>query len=103
MGKKKHKPPDNLPGQIIVTDTLDLHGIFPEQVTGIVNDFLYNGQELGLEQVRIIHGKGKSRLKWEVVQVLKGHDLVDGFKDAPPELGGWGSTLVVLKSQEPVE
>lgn len=97
MGKKKHIPPDGIPGEIVVTDTLDLHGFFPEQVEELVSAFLKNAGNLGLKHLRIVHGKGRSRLKWEVVRILKNHDSVYDFKDAPPDMGGWGSTVVRLK------
>lgn len=82
--------------QMIVTDTLDLHGFFPEQVSEIVEAFIRNALDLGLKRLRIIHGKGKSRLKYEVYQVLKTDSHVIQYKDAPPELGGWGATVVEL-------
>ena len=81
---------------IEVTDTLDLHGFFPEQVKEVVSSFIENAIDLNLEYVKIIHGKGKSRLKWEVHRVLKEDQRIIDFKDAPPESGGWGATLVQL-------
>ncbi|MDZ7332648.1 MAG: Smr/MutS family protein [candidate division KSB1 bacterium] len=106
MGQKNDniKPSDKpeeldeaLPESIEVTDVLDLHGFFPEQVPEIVIDFIQNALELQLYRLRIIHGKGKSRLKWEVYQILKQHPQVAWFGDAPPEIGGWGATIVELK------
>lgn len=106
MGRNKDnlRPSDDpdeldeaLPEYIEVTEVLDLHGFFPEQVPEIVTHFIQNALELKLYRLRIIHGKGKSRLKWEVYQVLKEHPQVAWFGDAPPEIGGWGATIVELK------
>jgi DNA-nicking Smr family endonuclease len=108
MGKKdKNKDTDQylenwnddevLPEYIEVTDVLDLHGFFPEQVPEMVEEFIKNALELKLYQLRIIHGKGRSKLKWTVHQVLKDHPDVAWFGDAPPETGGWGATIVELK------
>ena len=88
---------EELPEFIEVTDVLDLHGFFPEQVPEMVDEFITNALELKLYRLRIIHGKGRSRLKWEVHQVLKGNPHVAWFGDAPPEIGGWGATIVELK------
>lgn len=88
-----------LPEYIEVTDVLDLHGFFPEQVGEIVEEFIKNAFDLQLYQLRIIHGKGKSKLKWTVYQALKNHPDVAWFGDAPPDLGGWGATIVELKMQ----
>ncbi len=88
---------EELPEYIEITDVLDLHGFFPEQVLEVVDEFIKNALELKLYHLRIIHGKGRSRLKWEVHQVLKGNPHVAWFSDAPPEIGGWGATIVELK------
>jgi len=88
---------DELPEYIHVTDELDLHGFFPEQAPEIVNEFIRNAKELKLTTLRIAHGKGKSKMKWTVRQVLKAHPDVENFGDARPESGGWGATIVELK------
>lgn len=85
------------PDAVVVTDVLDLHGFFPEQVPEMIEEFILNAQELELKSLRIIHGKGKSKLKWIVLKELEKYSQVDSFRDAPAELGGWGATLVYLK------
>jgi len=96
MGHNKQE--DNLPEYIYVTDELDLHGFFPEQVPEIVEEFIRNAKELKLTTLRIVHGKGKSKMKWTVHQLLKEHPDVAKFGDARPNSGGWGATIVELKS-----
>jgi DNA-nicking Smr family endonuclease len=86
-------------GVFHVSDTLDLHGFFPQQIPPMIRDFIDNAQKLGLRRLRIVHGKGKSRLKWEVHQVLKESPGVESFGDAPPEAGGWGATIITLKQR----
>ncbi len=90
------EPADELPEFVHVTDILDLHGTPLNIIPDLVNDFLDNAIELNLSQVQIIHGKGKSKLKHLVYQILKDHKAVIRFYDAPPELGGWGRTVVEL-------
>ena len=97
MSDKKKK--EDFPEYIVVTDVLDLHGFFPEQVPEVVQEFIRNARELNLTRLTIIHGKGKSKLKWTVRKELEQHPAVANFGDAPPELGGWGRTLVLLKEQ----
>jgi dsDNA-specific endonuclease/ATPase MutS2 len=92
------KSSEEIPDRIIVTDTLDLHGFFPEQVDEIIDSFILNAVHLKLCRLKIIHGKGKSRLKHEVHQALKNNMHVTRFGDAPPYLGGWGATVVELNS-----
>ena len=89
---------ENLPEYIKITDVLDLHGFFPEQLPEIIEDFIQNAVDQELRVLRIIHGKGKSKLKWTVKKILKNHPQVNNFKDAPLELGGWGATVLELKT-----
>jgi DNA mismatch repair protein MutS2 len=95
--KKKKSPPEGIPESIQVTDTLDLHGFFPQQIPEMIESFIENAIELNLCRLRIIHGKGKSRIKYEAYQVLKNHPCVIKFYDAPPDSGGWGVTIVEIK------
>ncbi len=94
--KKKDKNDASLPEYFVVTDELDLHGFFPEQIPDIVQAFIENALDLRLPRLRIIHGKGKSKLKYMVRKELEAISAVADFFDAPPELGGWGATIVLL-------
>ncbi len=91
---------DDFAGGVVVTDILDLHGFFPEQLPEMIEAFLTNAGDLNLRTLRIIHGKGKSKLKWVVYKELEKYPEVVSFRDAPPELGGWGATIVYLKPEE---
>ncbi|MBN1352865.1 Smr/MutS family protein [candidate division KSB1 bacterium] len=90
---------DDMPEFFRVTDELDLHGFFPEQVPEMLDEFIKNALELRLYRLRIIHGKGKSKLKWLVHKTLENDPRVASFGDAPPESGGWGATIVYLKDE----
>jgi len=97
MPSESDIPDDDLPQEIIVTDVLDLHGFYPEQIAEVMDAFLENALALGIKEVRIIHGKGKSRLKFEVHRILKMDKRVVRFSDAPRNMGGWGATIAGLK------
>ena len=96
QNSKKSIAEENLNDYYIVTDVLDLHGFFPEQIPEIIDEFIKNAVNLKLHQLRIIHGKGKSKLKWVVRKELENNIHVVDYKDAPPEIGGWGATIVEL-------
>ena len=51
----------------------------------------------GFREVRLIHGKGKGVRRAEVRRLLAGDARVADAFDAPPERGGFGATVVVLK------
>ena len=101
MSKIDHLNNDEPPESgYIVTDVLDLHGFYPEQVPEIVDEFIWNARQLHLTHLRIIHGKGKSKLKWIVRKLLEQSSDVESFKDAPPEIGGWGATIIELTPEK---
>ena len=52
----------------------------------------------GVDRVRIIHGKGTGQLRERVHAVLRRIPEVAAFGLAPAEAGGWGATVVELKS-----
>ncbi len=47
--------------------------------------------------MRLIHGRGIGVRRAEVRRLLAGRADVADFHDAPPERGGNGATIVVLK------
>ena len=85
------------PVKLPITDVLDLHTFRPKDVPNLLDDYLLECIEEGIFSVRIIHGKGHGILKERVHKILKRHRLVESFKDAPPQAGGWGATIVELK------
>jgi DNA-nicking Smr family endonuclease len=89
------EPDDPVP--IPITDTLDLHPFRPSDVRDVVREYLLQARELGLRQVRLIHGRGKGVQRASVQSLLASLDFVEAFHDADPGGGGWGATIVLLK------
>ena len=82
--------------EVPITDTLDLHTFLPREVADVVRDYLDAAWEKGLRELRIIHGRGIGVQREIVRKVLERDPRVRGVRDAPPEAGGWGATLVTL-------
>ncbi|MGK3996279.1 Smr/MutS family protein [Sorangium sp. So ce1024] len=80
-----------------IEDAIDLHTFAPRDVASVVEEYLYEAQQRGFREVRIIHGRGKGVQRRIVQSVLARHPVVDGFRDAPASRGGWGATVVWLK------
>jgi DNA-nicking Smr family endonuclease len=80
-----------------IEDSLDLHTFAPRDAPSVVEEYLRQAAARGFSEVRLIHGKGKGVQRAVVQTLLDGHPLVSRYFDGPPERGGWGATVVVLK------
>jgi len=86
------------PVSLPIEDSLDLHAFAPKDVRPVVEEYLKEAAARGFSEVRLIHGRGTGLQRASVQGLLAGHPLVARFFDAPPERGGWGATVVVLRS-----
>jgi dsDNA-specific endonuclease/ATPase MutS2 len=99
--------PDDVPGGepdpvvLPVEDALDLHAFHPRDVASVVDEYLREAQARGFHEVRLIHGRGMGAQRAVVQAVLARHPAVARFADAPPERGGWGATIAVLRPAAP--
>ncbi len=82
---------------IPIDGTLDLHTFQPEDVKDLIPDYLTACREKGIQQVRIIHGKGIGTLQRTVRSILAKLPYVESFHGADENAGGWGATIVQLK------
>lgn len=91
-------PPDQ-PVEIPIDGVLDLHFFHPRDVRTLVPDYLEECHKRGIHAVRIIHGKGTGALQRSVHALLSRSPLVERFRLAGIDAGGWGATLVDLKEK----
>jgi len=105
MARRNHEPPDEngespfeAPVILPVSDTIDLHPFAPKDVPSVVEEYLQQCVDAGIYQVRIVHGRGTGVQRRIVQSLLAKHPAVASFKDAPPEAGGWGATIAILKT-----
>lgn len=91
-------PANPFPEVVVIEfkDILDLHSIPPQQVRAVVEDYIEEANNRGVRWVRIIHGKGIGAQREIVRSILARSPHVVEYKDAPPQAGGWGATLVAL-------
>lgn len=82
---------------IDIEDVIDLHTFRPGDIPELLDDYLRECIGKKIFSVRIIHGKGRGFLKARVEKILEKHPLVESYRTAPPEAGGWGATLADLK------
>lgn len=92
--------PYHEPVKLPIEDVLDLHTFSPKEIASVVEEYIEQCREVGMPEVRLIHGKGTGTQRAVVQRLLASHPGVISFTDAPPEAGGWGATIVRLRPSE---
>ena len=90
--------PWTMPIQVPIEDFIDLHTFRPKETRDVVTSYIEAAREKGFQKVRVIHGKGKGVQRRSIQSLLKKHPDVIRFEDAPAHRGGWGATMVWLKT-----
>ena len=93
-------PPDDDPVVLPLEDHIDLHPFAPRDIPSVVEEYVFQCHEEGLREVRIIHGRGKGVQRRIVQSALEKNPLVESCHDAPPERGGWGATVAVIRAKD---
>jgi dsDNA-specific endonuclease/ATPase MutS2 len=95
-----HSEQENAPIEVPIDGTLDLHQFPPQAVSELVPDYIALCHQRGIYRLRIIHGKGIGTLRTRVHARLKKESLVADFYLAQIDEGGWGATIVHLRSEK---
>jgi len=85
--------------EIPIEGTLDLHTFKPAEVKDLVPEYLRECAARGILRVRIVHGKGTGALARIVRSALCRMPEVASYETADPNEGGWGATIVRLKTR----
>ena len=87
--------PNDDPVRVPIEDAIDLHAFAPRDVISVVDEYLRAARDAGFTDVRLIHGRGKGVQRADIQRLLRGHALVEGYRDAPES--HLGATLVRLR------
>ncbi len=79
-----------------VSPEIDVRGMAADEALLLVEQRLDEAFRAGLEELRIVHGKGTGTLRRAVREMLSKHALVRAPASAPPRKGGDGVTVVEL-------
>ncbi len=79
---------------------LELHliGLRVEEAMRKVEKQIDSALIHGLREFSIVHGKGEGKLRTAVHEYLRGLPAVSDFRFSAPEEGGFGKTIVTLKT-----
>lgn len=94
---------DSEPVHLPIDGVLDLHAFSPKDLKTLIPEYLAQCHALGIFAVRIIHGKGVGNLRRTVHALLDRSPLVEGYRLAGMDSGGWGATLVSLRPYSSTE
>jgi len=92
-------------GQWTVQSEIDLHGHTINEAHDALSDFIVDARQHGYRCVRAIHGKGLTSpnrepvLKGRVRRWLAHWDEVLAYCEAPPNAGGGGAVLILLRGR----
>jgi len=89
-------PDDDSPHVVPIEEAIDLHPFQPRDVVSVVEEYLRAAARAGLQEVRLIHGRGRGVQRGMVQSALERHPLVEAFRDAPDS--HLGATIVRLKA-----
>ena len=78
-----------------------MHAFAPRDARAAVEAYLEEAYRLGLTALRVVHGRGIGVQREMVRHVLQVTPFVLDFADAPIEAGGWGATIVTLRTRDP--
>ncbi len=88
---------DDDPVPLPITGELDLHTFRPQDLGELIPAYLAECADRGLNEIRIVHGKGTGTLRTTVHALLQRSPLVASFRLGDEHTGSWGATLVTLK------
>jgi DNA mismatch repair protein MutS2 len=95
-----HVPVSYAPASPIDPPVLELHlrGMRLEEAMRLVEKQIDSALIHGLREFGIVHGKGEGVLRTAIHDYLRSLGVVQDFRFSAPEEGGFGKTIVTLKS-----
>ncbi len=85
---------------VSVEREIDVRGRSAEEALQAVERYVDRASIAGGAEIRIIHGKGTGTLKREIEEFLRSSPLVEEFRIGEPREGGWGATIVRVRSAQ---
>ena len=85
------------PVRIPIGPEIDLHAFAPRDIPSVVNEYVDAAAEAGLEEVRLIHGRGRGVQRGIVQATLDRLPQVEEFTD--DTASHLGATLVRLRAE----
>jgi DNA-nicking Smr family endonuclease len=75
----------------------DLHFFGPEETAAVIKEFIKQAVDRGLQEIRLVHGKGTSVKKREAYALLSQHPDVRFYGN---DGSNWGATIILIKKKQ---
>ena len=75
--------------------SLDLHGLRSYEIENILNPWIEDAHNLGIKQLKVIHGIGNGILRNTVITKIKNNKFIDSFINNDDN--NYGVTIINLK------
>lgn len=69
------------PHRVPIEAEIDLHAFAPRDIVSVVEEYVRAAAEIGLTDVRLVHGRGRGIQRGLVQAALERHPLVEAFWD----------------------
>ena len=72
---------DDIVHEVPIEPELDLHAFAPRDIPSVVDEYVRAAHDVGLHEVRLVHGRGRGVQRAIVQSTLERHPLVLEFWD----------------------
>jgi DNA mismatch repair protein MutS2 len=100
VAPRRARPVSRPQAESNVERQIDVRGKSAEEGLAEIERYVDRAAVAGVPEVRIIHGKGKGVLKREIEAFLSNSPIVESFRIGEPREGGWGATIVRVRSAQ---
>ena len=83
--------------QMHISPELMLRAMRADEAQSLLDKYVDDAFAAGLNQARIVHGKGTGALRKVVQEYLSGHPAVASYRSGKEDEGGDGTTIVMFK------
>ena len=84
--------------QMHISPELMLRAMRADEAQSLLDKYVDDAYAAGLNQARIVHGKGTGALRKIVLEFLSGHPAVAAYRLGKEDEGGDGTTIVTFKT-----
>lgn len=96
MNQPIPNPESRIPTRVAIEREIDLHAFAPRDIPSVVEEYVTAAADVGLAEVRVIHGRGRGVQRGIVQAALDRHPrVVEFWDDTASHLGATIARLAI--------